>query len=131
MKVYISGKITGRDIEEAKAHFERAEKYLLGITELTYEPVNPFKISPYHPDKTWEDYMIDDIRELLDCTAIYMLQGWGDSQGARIEYAIARELNLLTLFEDPKANCPYCGDKMHSFQQTHYHCNECHENFTD
>ena len=95
MKVYISGKITGYDIDVAKSKFNESEE-LLRLKGFT--PVNPFKLSETHPDKTWKDYMIDDIRGLFDCDAIYMNSDWGQSKGARIEYQIAKELNLKVMF---------------------------------
>ena len=95
MKVYISGKITSYDIEVAESKFNESEEFLRlkGFT-----PVNPFKLSETHPDKTWKDYMIDDIRGLFDCDAIYLHSDWGQSKGARIEYQIAKELNLKVMF---------------------------------
>ena len=95
MRVYISGKITGYDIEVAESKFNESEEFLRlkGFT-----PVNPFKLSETHPDKTWKDYMIDDIRWLFDCDAIYLHSDWGQSKGARIEYQIAKELNLKVMF---------------------------------
>lgn len=95
MKVYISGKITGYDINEAELKFNETEEFL---TLKGFTPVNPFKISKNHPSKTWEEYMIDDIRELFNCEAIYLHPDWGQSRGARIEYQIAKELNLKVMF---------------------------------
>jgi len=43
--------------------------------------------------------MVDDISALLECEAIYMVKDWGQSKGARLEYAIAKELGLYILFD--------------------------------
>ena len=96
MKIYISGKITGYEISEAAKKFKESENYLL---EKGFEPVNPFNLSKWNPDKTWKDYMIDDIKGLFDCEAIFMQSDWGQSKGARVEYAIARELGLVVHHE--------------------------------
>jgi len=95
MKVYISGKITGYDLKVAEAKFNESEEFL---RLKGFHPVNPFKLSETQPDKTWKDYMIDDIRGLFDCDAIYLHNDWGQSKGARIEYQIAKELNLKVMF---------------------------------
>jgi hypothetical protein len=95
MKVYISGKITGYDIKFAESKFNESEEFL---RLKGFIPVNPFKLSETHPDKSWEDYMIDDIRGLFACDAIYLHPDWGQSRGARIEYQIAKELNLKVMF---------------------------------
>ena len=64
-----------------------------------YETVNPFDLSEYHPDKTWEEYMVDDIRGLLGCNAIYHQSDWITSRGARVEHAIAEALGLHEMYE--------------------------------
>ena len=38
--------------------------------------------------------MIDDLRLLFDCEAIYLIDNWQMSKGARIEYYIAKELGM-------------------------------------
>lgn len=97
MKIYISGKITGYEVSDATKKFKDSELYLL---ERGFEPINPFNLSEIHPDKTWKDYMIDDIKGLFECEAIFMQSDWNQSKGARIEYAIARELGLIIYHEN-------------------------------
>lgn len=96
-RIYISGPITGRDRNGAFEHFERAGKYL---TDLGYEAVNPMK-KPSEADasKPWADYMREDIALLIDCDAIYMLDGWELSRGAKLEFNIATELGMHQMFE--------------------------------
>jgi len=103
MKIYISGKISGLTTEEALNNFERAEKNLsenqwsldsVCVNEL----VNPMKLEHNH-NKSWEEFMKEDIGALLSCDAIYLLKNWGDSRGARIERAIALELGITILYE--------------------------------
>ena len=102
MKIYISGKITGYELSEAEAKFKKSANYLLKKGLI---PINPFDLSSgstfktFVGSKTWKDYMIDDINALFDCDAIFMQQDWGQSKGARIEYAIARELGLQIYHE--------------------------------
>lgn len=70
MRVYISGQITGLDIKVAENYFETIENEL---TKNGHQAVNPCKILPYNPQHKWEDYMVEDFRELLPCDAILML----------------------------------------------------------
>lgn len=49
------------------------------------------RINPPIKNKSWKDYMIDDLRLLFDCEAIYLIDNWQMSKGARIEYYIAKE----------------------------------------
>ena len=98
MKIYISGKITGLDIEKAKNNFEKAEIYI--EKELNSIAVNPFKVKREKECIEWKDYMISDIKALLECNAIYMLKDWKNSKGARLERHIASELNLIIINEN-------------------------------
>lgn len=99
MRIYISGKITGLAPDEAAKNFESGEqKVRETYAQRQVEVVNPIKID--HPaDATWHDFMAKDLKELLTCDGIYMLKNWGDSRGARCEYMLAKELDLVIIFE--------------------------------
>jgi hypothetical protein len=45
------------------------------------------------------DYMRYSIHQLLIATDVYMLRGWMDSTGARVEYEVALSLGLAVHFE--------------------------------
>lgn len=94
MKVYISGQITGLELEEAKTFFTEAEILLLARG---YNPINPMTLNPHTDGKTWKEYMLDDLDALFDCEAIYLLDNWQESKGARIEYQIAKEMGMVIL----------------------------------
>ena len=96
-KIYISGKITGLRLTEARARFDKAESEL--VSRYNCDVINPMSKIPYEPGKTWSQYMLDDIALLFSCDAIYMLDNWKDSTGARIEFAIACELSKIIIFE--------------------------------
>lgn len=96
MKVYISGKITGLEYQEAYKIFEDAEKEVRNMGGV---PVNPMKLE-HKPNADWYDFMEKDIAELLRCEGIYMLENWGNSKGARIEYSIATQMDLKIVFQN-------------------------------
>lgn len=58
---------------------------------------SPHTISLAEP--TWENCMREALAMLLKCDAIYMLKGWRDSKGARIELALALELGMRVIYE--------------------------------
>jgi len=95
MRIYISGKITGLDRQEAFAKFEAAE-YVVGLQG--FEPVNPMKEVSESENKTWAEYMAEDIVLLDQCDGIYMLPCWRDSKGARIEHFIAETLGKAIFY---------------------------------
>ena len=95
-KIYISGKIT--DNPNYKADFEAAE---LALKIAGFQPVNPAE--EHLPDgATWADYMRHDIKLLCDCDAIYMLNGWRKSGGAKFEHMLAQDLGMEIIYEIKK-----------------------------
>jgi hypothetical protein len=94
-KIYLSGKITGLPYEEALKKFSLAENI---AKTMALEVINPMTIEHNH-DLSWESYMKQDLKALLDCDSIYMLNNWTDSKGAIIEHKLASDLNLSILSE--------------------------------
>lgn len=90
MKVYISGPISKRP-NTYKAEFARGFEWLRIEGHV---PVSPVDVSPYSPEKTWLDYMRDDIPAMLQCDAVAVLPGWLGSRGARIEVILAWALGM-------------------------------------
>ena len=95
-RVYISGKITGLSEEVYTSNFNCAEQTLLS---LGYDVVNPVSYST-DPKWKWKDYMKRDIKLLVGCDYIYMLEGWEDSDGASLEKLIADNLEIKELVLD-------------------------------
>ena len=95
MKIYISGQITGLSEETARYNFTMAH---LNLRQQGHDPVNPMLL-PHNHGKTWAEYMREDIHALLDCEAIYMLENWQESKGARIEFGLAIELGMKIIFQ--------------------------------
>ena len=96
MKIFISGRITGLHLSVAKRRFNQAEDYL---KRLGYDAINPMKVTPYNPQLEWKHYMISGIKELMECESIYLLTGWHESKGARIEFEIAKEMGFKIIYE--------------------------------
>jgi hypothetical protein len=106
MKIYISGPITNN--ESCKEDFINASKLL---STKGYDIIDPMTIC--EPDRllfshqrdeaasrgTWNYYMREAIKKLMASDSIYMLRGWEDSHGARLEKYIAEHLGMLILFE--------------------------------
>lgn len=97
-KVYISGPITGIDFGNRFAFScARASLELCG-----YEVVDPSEVQ-LDDDASWADYMKADLKLLLDCDFIYMLEGWEKSRGARIELALAKNLRIKEIDLDEES----------------------------
>lgn len=81
-RVYISGPMTGIPEYNAPAF----QKAYFDLQEADYFPVLP---TPPVDGKTHAEYLRDDLKILLDCDGIYMIDGWQDSKGARVEHMAA------------------------------------------
>ena len=91
MKAYLSGGISNDP--DYKKKFKKAERQ---VKKLGYEVVNPAEIGleqlPGESDeKFWCRCMVECVKHLLPCDAIFMLPLWTLSIGARIERYIAGE----------------------------------------
>lgn len=91
-RIYVSGPISG--IKNYIHNFEAAENYLLGQG---FEVVNPVKL-PEQPN--YALFMRQDIKELLCCTHIYMLDKWWMSKGAIVELIVAKVCGVVISYAD-------------------------------
>lgn len=72
------------------------EVFYLVERELTargFDVFNPARLEV--EGKTWEWYLARDMKWIYENKpALYMLPGWQESRGARLEYELAKLLNL-------------------------------------
>ena len=100
MKIYISGKITGLQPEEAKKNFTE----VAGILEENgHETVNPMLVSEAAQGMSWETYMGIAYAILHDesIDAVYMMWDWKNSMGACIEWGWAQAAGIPVLYQNP------------------------------
>lgn len=109
LAIYISGGITG--VKNWQDIFMAAEKDLILRLHARLFIFNPVKIAKdlessfkVNIGKTpgYTDYMREDIKILARCNTICMLPGWKRSKGARLEYRIAKVLNMQILEFQPE-----------------------------
>lgn len=88
-KVYIAGAVSNLPYHEAMQRFKEAENFLYARGD---NPVNPTKYCDVSWD--WDECMKKVIPMLLQCDKIYMLKGWKQSRGAKLEHFIALKLGI-------------------------------------
>lgn len=90
-RVYISGPISGKDMEEVKKKFEEAARV---ITGLGYEAMSPLEVCGKERD--WHRCMVNCVEALRECDAVYFLEDpcLTDSYGVMIEGLWAERLGL-------------------------------------
>lgn len=91
---YLSGRITGIEAEAAML-FEAVEQRMIAAG---HQVVNPMKL-PHNHDKSYNSYMKECIRAMMECDCLLMLTGWKDSNGANIEHDIARTFEIPITYE--------------------------------
>lgn len=93
MKVYISGPISGLPFEEVEKNFNSMEN---SIQDMGHTAVNPLN-NGLPRDASWDDHMKADIKLMMECDTIYLLENWRQSRGALIEFDLAVKLNFRIL----------------------------------
>lgn len=97
-RIYISGPISGHDINERRKKFSMTAGYLEMVRDC--EVVNPVAVADEHPeDETTHQHMRRDIELLMTCDLIYMMEGWTHSKGCMVELMVATSIGLPVLFE--------------------------------
>ena len=61
--------------------------------------ISPINIKPYKNIPSWENYMINCIKELVTCEEVYVIKDmWKESKGTTTEINIAESLNIPVKF---------------------------------
>lgn len=91
-RIYLSGPMTGQlDLNFPAFHVEASRLRALG-----YQVVNPAELNP-DPAADWPACMRADLRALLGCDAICLIDGWETSAGAHLELHVAHRVGLEVL----------------------------------
>lgn len=108
-RIYIAGKMTGV-IEFNFPAFDAARDMLLARGWDVVSPADLDRAVGFDPTLFADDLTVDkefldlamrrDIRELLECDAIYMLCGWETSTGANAELALAKWMHIDVLYQE-------------------------------
>lgn len=106
MRIYLSFPITGHDLAERR---ENSESWAAHIKDQGHETANPLDvevcadrscieadgaINQGDGNHSWQCYMKSCMKMLMDCDAIYMLNGWEHSRGALLELFVAVSCGL-------------------------------------
>lgn len=96
--IYISGPIT----EEADDYMERfvAVERVLKRDDTVINPAR-YKLELSSSHVTYEDFIHVSLVLLDMCGEIYMLDGWENSSGARLEHAYAEAMGKKIIYQTP------------------------------
>ena len=99
MNIYLSGPLSAKTIKLLKENIGVFVRKTHELRELGHTVFSPPENEPLN--KSWEWYMARDVdvlyKEKFD--AIYLMNGWEDSLGARFEKQVAINLKLKIIYE--------------------------------
>lgn len=98
MKYYIAGKVNGLD--NYRSIFWMAENELIAEG---HQVMNPAILPEGFP---YEAYMPICLAMIDQCEAVYMLNNWTDSKGAKVEKAYAEATGKLIEYQPSKSSGP-------------------------
>lgn len=104
--IFISGRITAPTLYGYHRNIQHADEMALKLRRRGYAVFCPHKNSEWQTgglekdaEDDFEEWMRRDFEILSRCDAIFMLKGWKQSRGAKLEYAKAKELGKEIMFE--------------------------------
>jgi hypothetical protein len=92
--VFISGPVSDLPYNEVVKAFNGAEQRL---RRQGYVVKNPVRLC--YPHWSWRRCMVVCLANLITVGAVYMLAGWRESRGARIEHRVARFFGKRVMYE--------------------------------
>lgn len=93
-KIYIAGKING--LKDYKQKFKEAEDKLLSKGHIC---MNPAKLPAGFP---YEAYIPICTAMIDQCDAVYMLDNWSNSKGAKVELEYAKITGKKVFYQEVK-----------------------------
>lgn len=103
-KVYIAGAITGLERVDYLVKFRRAEML---VKERGYKVVNPTRRGPgrwlwLYRLMGYRLTLLYDLWLVMRCDRIYLIPGWEESRGAKVESFVAYQMKVRRLPQDLK-----------------------------
>jgi hypothetical protein len=96
-KMYLSGPMTGLPDFNYPAFAAAATS----LRDRGIDVVSPHEALGGHGDRTREEYMREDLKQMLECHAVCLLDGYELSPGALLEIEVARQCGMVVLnYED-------------------------------
>jgi len=103
-EAFISGRFRGANHWEIHCNVLKAEACVPKVLSLGYIPFCPHKetenMQGVYPDQLFLDMCLAKIRMMNpERDILFMVENWRDSEGAREEYNLARELGITIMGE--------------------------------
>tara|TARA_Y100001937_G_scaffold117139_1_gene170031 strand:- start:7934 stop:8281 length:348 start_codon:yes stop_codon:yes gene_type:complete len=105
-KIYIAGPMSGI----TNLNWDRFDRIDKQLAEEGWQVVNPAALdreAGVDPNRElglydYTECALRDVEALLECDAIYLMDGWQKSRGASWERALAKHHNIRRFYETPR-----------------------------
>lgn len=104
MKVYVSGKITGLEPEDYITRFNEAQEFLEAQGYMVMNPASA--MAECTAGFSAEEYLHVCYAMIDVCDAVYVLDNWQTSQGARKELRYASDWRKQIVYQDNRTQEP-------------------------
>ena len=103
MNIYLSGAITARTKrkeQKNRARFYEKAAELRSLGHSVYNPCEGALEQAYvQGNASYEEILAYDIFKVMECEAIFLMKSWQNSHGAKLEKAVAENLNKKIMYE--------------------------------
>jgi hypothetical protein len=82
-RIYLSGKISGLSMDEARANFARLAEYVRKVRGVDCIIINPLELNEGIDD--WKTCMFNCLEALDECDEAFFMPNWYQSPGSNIE----------------------------------------------
>ena len=110
--IYIAGAFRAKTQWGIMQNVRKAEEASLELWKLGFACICPHTMTQHFQNECPDDVWLTGCIELLKrCDAIYLVDGWMESEGSLEEYKLARELGLVVMgnMYSTEMTCPICG----------------------
>lgn len=105
--VYVAGRITAPTRWKEYQNVRHAETVMIRLMRKGYSVICPHKNTENlagslrrDREEDFEQWIEADLEMLKRCDTIYMLKGWKQSRGAKIEHKFAKDNNIEIWYEE-------------------------------
>jgi len=109
--VYVAGAFRADTQWGIMQNVRKAEEVSLKLWKLGFACICPHTMTQHFQDECPDKIWLDGCLVLLKrCDAIYLVDGWTESEGSLAEYKLARKLGLTIMGgHETEMTCPICG----------------------
>lgn len=108
--VYVSGAYSGNSKEEIARNIQLAREAAIQLWEIGFAVICPHLNTIYFEEDcncTYDDYLNADKEIVKRCDAIFMLENWKSSKGARVEKLTAQDNNIPIFYKTEEVEAWY------------------------